>query len=107
MREPSEYADTIVEGHNDQSFRRKPFAVIDRYGRRALRVGAAVDVHEDRTALRGGAGRRPDVQVEAVFADLAVRHELVGPRLPLGHDGLDATGRERVGEPDTRPLLRG
>src|ERR1035437_2114113 len=49
-----------------------------------------------RQLCRGRFRRREDIEIETVFAYVVVRHELVSPGTKLGHDLLDATGRELV-----------
>ncbi len=67
-------------------------AVVRQRGRRSAGVAAAVqpDHHRTRAAARGA--RRPDVQVQTVFA-----HRLgAGQRLPLGYERRDHLRRSRA-----------
>ncbi len=106
MIEEAQHSDAVVERHHHQPLRGQSLTVVDRHHARAFGVRAAVDVDEDRPLLRGGPGRRPDVDEQAVFADRAVGHELVRPRLALLHDPLDAARAELGRLPDTGPRDR-
>jgi hypothetical protein len=103
MIEKPENSDAVIECDHDKTLASQSFAIVNRYSGGALTEAASVNVNENRPFLAGGLRRRPDVKVQAVFANLVVRHELVGPRLSLLNDGLDAAGTEPVGFQHARP----
>src|SRR5262245_5314166 len=68
MREETERAEPIVEGHDHGSFGREIFAVIPGETAGAPGEAAAIDPDHDRTAVIGVTGARPHVCIETIFA---------------------------------------
>ncbi len=81
MREEAEDAQTIVQRHHDDAVTRHVHAVIERLLGRTAVIAAAMDPYHDRKRLALGLRRRPDVEVEAVFA---FGEGDPGRRLPAG-----------------------
>src|SRR5580765_7832167 len=106
MREEAERADPVVERGDDETFFREALAVVHRNRAGAFRESAAVDIHKYRPPL-ARPRRRPDVQIETVFARLPVSHELMRPRLPFHDDVLNAVRPEGLGAADALPRWRG
>src|SRR6202041_768734 len=69
MREKAERAESIGDGDDEDAFMREPVAPVQRHRRRAVDVAAAVYPDDDGKMLVCALRRRPDVEVEAVFAD--------------------------------------
>src|SRR5215468_11749586 len=67
MREETERAETIVEGHDHRPLRRQVLAVIPRHAARTTGETATVNPDHHRTTVIGVLGTCPDVRVEAVF----------------------------------------
>src|SRR5581483_3979712 len=93
----------VVKGHDHKTFLREAPAIIERNGSRSGIECAAVNPDKHRPFFGGRLRRCPNVQVETVFADLVVRHELVGPWLQFVVDRLDAARTELRALTDTFP----
>jgi hypothetical protein len=61
-----------------------------------------VDVKIDRQLVLAAFSGCPDVQIKTILADVVVRHELIGPRLALVDNLLNAAVSEFAGFVDTR-----
>src|SRR5215813_8974356 len=103
MCEEPKRPETIVDRHHYEPFAGKAFTVIHRDCSGAFVEAAAVEKHVHRLPRTRTNPPRPDVQVQAVFADRAVSHELISPRLALGHDVLHARRFETIRAPHARP----
>ena len=103
----AEHAEPVVHRDDDQPLLCERLAVVG--GNRAgpFVEPATVQEEQHRPSLRRRAGRRPDVQKQAVFADRAVCHELVGPWIALLDDQLHAVGAELIGLSHATPGGRG
>src|SRR5690606_18165041 len=83
MREQTEDAEPIVQGHRDDALLRHAGAVITGLGTVARDETAAVDIDENRELFGSALRRCPYVQVEAVFADAVRAKDHVVEDAPL------------------------
>src|SRR5580693_6392665 len=103
MRQESEHAQPIVNDYDYKTFFRQIFAIENWHGRGAFVKSTSMNENENRQPLSGGICGCPDIQIQAIFADFVMRHELVGEGLALPDDRLDATGAVAIGDPDALP----
>ena len=90
MREEPEDVHPVIEVHEDDAFLGKVRAVVLVLRTGAAGVAAAMDEDHHRQLRVGALGRRPDVDVQAVFAH---RRQPFAPGVALGvGGGLHANG---------------
>ena len=77
MREEAEHTQAVVHADHHHAFLRQVLAILPRFGSSARREAAAIDPHHHRQARLRGCGRRPHVEIEAVFAGTLVAEDHV------------------------------
>jgi hypothetical protein len=68
VREEAESAEAIVQRDDDGAFLRQTLAVVTGLRARAAREAAAIDPDHDGSAIVRRIGRRPNVQIKAIFS---------------------------------------
>ena len=108
MRQEAQGAEPVVDRHQDDAAAGPFFSVHRHLIAIAVHVGAAVNPHGDGqfgVRLAEGGGRRPDIQVQAVFAFLrcAFPVEFVSVEGPGLVAGLRSDGTESVADAHSFP----
>lgn len=104
MGEEAENSETVIDGDRDEALACEAFSTEDSDRATAFDVCAAMKEYEHGTLFVWIGSRGPDVEREAVFGDIAVRQELVGPGLSFLNDALDATWAEVIGDAKALPF---
>jgi len=103
VRQEAEGPEAVVDRDYDEIAARQFHTVVERYGHGPFAKSAAIDENEDRKSSGSRACRRPQIQIQAVFADRTVMHEFGGPRQAVGSDDLHAARRVDQGLSNARP----
>src|SRR5690348_6206800 len=100
MGEETKHAETVVNRHHHDAFRREALAVVAKLGAVAGDKAAAVEVDQHGQSFAIRLGGRPNVQVETIFADAVRSKTHVGeePR-------LHTTWTKLTRLPDAIPVL--
>jgi hypothetical protein len=97
MRQEAEHAQPMVGGDEDDVLLHEVVSVMPRLGCRTGLKPAAVNPDHHGPRRRGGGGRRPDVQVQTIFAGRPVEDDVAEDR------ALHAVGTELGGLAHARP----
>src|SRR4051812_19041319 len=106
MSQESEYAEAIVDRDDDDAFFGQSFAVVEEHFAGAAGVSTARNINKNRQAIGEMLRGRPDVEKQAVFADVIAEHVLFGPGTEGALVRLHWAGAKRIGMADTLPGVR-